>query len=119
MDVRFMTEEKASLINKMRVSMIHMAWDNYEMETFEKLKRIRPLINVDFYHFRVYVLTNFNTTHVQDLERIYKLREIGCDPYVMVFDKTKAPKRTRWMQRWCNNKIIFRSCEKFEDYRNE
>ena len=116
LDVRFMTEEKASLINEMRVSMIHFAWDNYEMETFEKLKRIRPLLMQDFKHIRVYVLTNFNTSHGQDLERIYKLREIGCDPFVMVFEKQTAPKRTKRLQRWCNNKFVFRACEKFEDY---
>ena len=116
-DVRFMTEEKASLINDMRVSMIHFAWDNYEMESYEMLKRIRPLIRLTDRKIRVYVLTNFNTTHEQDLERIYKLREIGCDPFVMIYDKPHAPKLTKRLQRWCNNKFIFRACEKFEDYK--
>ena len=63
------------------------------------------------------MLTNFNTTHEQDLERIYKLRELDYDPYVMVFDKQNASRTTRKMQRWVNNKFIFRTCEKFEDYK--
>ena len=45
-----------------------------------------------------------------------KLKEIGCDPFVMIYDKPNAPKQTKAMQRWCNNKWIFRACEKFEDY---
>ena len=65
---------------------------------------------------RVYVLTNFNTTTEQDLYRIYKLKEMEFDPYVMIFDKPKAPRVTRLLQRWVNNKIIFRACEKFEDF---
>ena len=96
--------------------MIHFAWDNYEFKTYEKLKALRSLFRVDGRKLRVYVLTNFNTTHEQDLERIYKLKELDYDPYVMIFDKPHAPKQTRKLQRWCNNKYIFRACEKFEDY---
>ena len=51
----------------------------------------------------------------QDLERILKIKEIGYDPYVMVYDKPHAPKEIRHLQRWCNNKWIFRSCD-WEDY---
>ena len=47
-----------------------------------------------------------------------KLKELGYDPYVMIFDKPNAPKRLKQMQRWVNNKFIFRSgqAETFEDY---
>ena len=97
--------------------MIHFAWDNYEFATYEKLKRIRPLLNKNGRNIRVYVLTNFNTTTEQDLERIYKLQELDYDPFVMVYNKTKAPKVTRQIQRWCNNKWIYRTCMRFEDYK--
>ena len=43
-------------------------------------------------------------------------RDLGYDPYVMVYDKPHAPKEIRNLQRWCNNKIVFKSCPKFEDY---
>ena len=65
----------------------------------------------------VYVLTNFNSTVEQDLDRVYKLREIGYDPYIMIFDKPNAPKKIRDLQRWCNSKWIFNKCKNFEDYR--
>lgn len=96
--------------------MIHFAWDNYEFNTYDKLKRFRQMLKKSGRNLRVYVLTNFNTTISQDLERIYKLKELDYDPYVMVYDKPNAPKEIRRMQRWCNNKFIFRACENFEKY---
>lgn len=66
---------------------------------------------------RVYCLTNFGSTMENNLHRIYTLRDMGYDPYVMIFDKEHAPKEIRQLQRWVNNKFIFRSCLKFEDYK--
>jgi hypothetical protein len=63
----------------------------------------------------VYVLTNFNTTMEENLYRVYTLRDMGFDPYVMIYDKPHAPKEVRLLQRWCNNKKIFKTC-KWEDY---
>lgn len=64
----------------------------------------------------VYVLTNFNSTTEEDLHRIYTLRGLGYDPYVMVYDKEHAPRETRLLQRWCNNRIIFNTVPDFRDY---
>ena len=107
LDVRLLTDKGCDQLNQIKTKMIHFAWDNYEMKTYEKLKRIRPLLKHDHRKLMVYVLTNFNTTHEQDLERIMKLRELDYDPYVMIFDKPNAPKVTKHLQRWCNNKWIF------------
>ena len=116
LDIRLMTDEKANLLNRMKVKMLHFAWDNYEFSTYEKLKKYRPLFKYDSRKLKVYVLTNFNTTIEQDLERIYKLRELDYDPYVMIYDKQNAPKKIRELQRWVNNKIIWATCGRFEDY---
>ena len=116
-DIRFMTEKRAEMLNAMKIKVIHFAWDNYEFNTYEKLKRFRPLLKYDGRKLRVYVLTNFNTTIEQDLERIYKLRELDYDPYVMIYEKWNAPKKIKQMARWVNNKFIWRSCERFEDYK--
>lgn len=118
LDVRCLTDKGAEQLNEMRTEMIHFAWDNYEMKTYEKLKNVRPKIKKDRRRLEVYVLTNFNTTHEQDLERIYKLRELDYDPYVMIYDKPHAPKITKQLARWCNSKFIFRRCEDFKDYRS-
>lgn len=115
-DIRVMTAEKIDYINLMDVKMIHFAWDNYEQQTYEKLKKHRNSFKLSGRDMRVYVLTNFNTTHEQDLDRIYKLRELDYDPYVMIYDKFSAPKITRQLQRWVNSKYIWRSISNFDDY---
>jgi hypothetical protein len=48
--------------------------------------------------------------------RVYKLREMGFDPYIMVYDKPRSPRTIRWLQRWVNNKYVFRTCGSFDEY---
>ena len=62
------------------------------------------------------MLTNWNSTHEQDLYRVDTLRRMGFDPYVMVYERPTAPPITRHLQRWVNNKRIFRTVERFLDY---
>ena len=120
LDIRLMTEKKQKMLNQIRHKMFHFAWDNAEdMKTFEMLKEYRNGFNDRDDKLLVYVLTNFNSTFEQDLERVYKLREIGYDPYVMIYDKLNAPKQIRHLQRWCNSKFIFRTCKDFKDYKGE
>lgn len=118
LDIRLLTEKDLELINKMRLRTLHFAWDNPKENLaplFEKFsKGFRRKSNKGM----VYVLTNFDSTLDEDLYRIYSLRDLGFDPYVMVYDKPNAPKQIRHLQRWCNNKIIFKSCKNFEDYQN-
>ena len=119
LDIRLMTDKKAEMINLIKIKMIHFAWDNYEFKTYEKLKEYRSAFKkLDRRKLAVYVLTNFNTTLEQDLERIYRLRELDYDPYVMVYEKETAPRKIRQLQRWVNNKVIFHSknAKRFEDY---
>lgn len=119
LDARLLTEENIALINACKVKMLHFAWDNPRDEIVPKMLRMfaeRSAV-MDYRKRKVYVLTNYWSTHAEDVRRVYWLRENGYDPYVMIYDKQRAPKETRRLQRWTNNKIIFRSCERFEDYR--
>lgn len=118
LDIRFITDEIIDLIKKIRINIIHFAWDQMnDSETMIKhFQNFKLKTGMDRRKLCVYVLVNFNTTHEEDLYRIYKLREIGYDPYVMMYDKKTTNKETRQMARWVNNKIIFGSCAKFEDY---
>lgn len=117
LDVRVITDKSVDQLNQMRIKRIHFAWDNYEMKTYERLKHVRPLLRYDHRRVVVYCLVNFNTTLEQDLERIYKLRELGYDPYVMIYDKPNAPKQIRDLQRWVNCRFIFKTVDRFEDYK--
>lgn len=115
-DVRFCDKEVAEKLNQVNLKTLHFAWDNYEFTTKAKLEEMRECLDYDFRRLIVYVLTNFNTTHEQDLERIYTLRDMGYSPYVMIYDKPHAPRETRLLQRWCNDRRIFAVCKDFKDY---
>lgn len=104
------------LLAKIKVKMLHFAWDNPEHDLTGYFQNFKNKTSLDMRKLRVYVLTNFDSTHEQDLYRVYKLREMGYDPYIMIYEKETAPRETRLLQRWVNNKFIFRSVERFEDY---
>ena len=117
LDARLLTTENIELINQLKVKMLHFAWDNpKDNKCKEALKRFAEANALDFRRRRVYVLTNYWSTIDEDLYRVYWLRDNGYDPYVMVYDKDNAPKQIRRLQRWVNNKFIFRSCDRFEEY---
>lgn len=116
LDVRYINADIARKLNELNIDKLHFAWDNCDVSTYECLKQAKNWLRFDERKMGVYVLTNFNTTHDQDLDRVYKLRELGYTPYVMIYDKPKAQKQTRYLQRWVNNKKIFRTIDNFEDY---
>ena len=117
LDIRLLNDDDLADINEMRLRTLHFAWDNPKDDLEAKFRNFsngfRRKSNIGM----VYCLTNFNSTMEENLYRIYTLRDMGYDPYVMVYDKPHAPKEIRDLQRWCNNKIIFKSCKKFEDYK--
>lgn len=116
LDIRLLNQHDIEDLNKMRIGTLHFAWDNPQDDLKSKFqdfaKGFRRKTNIG----TVYCLTNFNSTLSQDLYRIYTLRDLGYDPFVMVYNKPAAPKEIRRLQRWCNNKIIFKSTKRFEDY---
>lgn len=121
LDIRLMTDDAIDKIKRLKIKMLHFAWDR-ETDSDLILKNLvtfRKAVDYDFRKLRVYVLTNYETSFEFDLYRVYKLREMGYDPYIMIYNKQSAPKRLRRLQRWVNNKIIFRTCERFDDYKPE
>lgn len=118
LDIRLTNERNIELINRIKLKSIHFAWDNAEVnlkpyfERYKALAKQKPHGN----YGTVYCLTNFGSSKDQNLYRIYTLRDLGFDPYVMIYDKPNAPREIRLLQRWCNNIKIFRSCPRFEDY---
>lgn len=120
LDIRLMTPEKAEMIKQLRVESVHFAWDRYEDKNIilPKFREFKEITGWRNRKTKVYVLTNFNTTLEQDLDRVYTLRDIGYDPYIMIYnkEKTKSKDPVRLLQRWVNNKFIFYSTERFEDY---
>lgn len=117
LDVRLATPEKIEALNRVKTKMLHFAWDNPEDDLTEYFKRFAEFSCVkDSRKRRVYVLTNYGSTQEQDLYRIYTLRDMGFDPYVMVYEKPTAPPETRKLQQWVNNKWFFRAVADFKDF---
>lgn len=123
LDIRLMTKEKSEMIGKIRIKELHFAWDRYldKKAIIPKLEAFREISTVHQKKLIVYVLCNFDTTIDQDLERIYTLREMGYSPYVMLYDKANIPRGHEYkkLQRWVNNRFIFWSCDRFEDYKSK
>ena len=118
LDIRLTNEEVAEKLGRMRIKRIHFAWDNPKQDLTPYFKRFSDAYRRKSSSTKVaYVLVNFDSTMEENLYRIYTLRDLGYDPYVMIYDKTNAPKEIKHLQRWVNNKFVFRSCEKFEDYK--
>lgn len=115
LDIRCLNDYDIEDINHMRLLTLHFAWDNPKDDLEEKFRTFAKGFRRKS-NGMVYCLVNFNSTMKENLYRIYTLRDLGYDPYVMIYDKPHAPKEIRKLQRWCNNKIIFKSCKKFEDY---
>lgn len=118
LDIRLADEEVADKLGRMRIKRIHFAWDNPKQDLAPYFKSFSEAYRRKSSSTKVaYVLTNFDSTMEENLYRIYTLRDLGYDPYVMVYDKPNAPKEIKELQRWVNNKFIFRSCDRFEDYK--
>lgn len=117
-DIRMITERDIEDLNRIRLVKVHFAWDNPQddlrakFENYAKGARWKPHGKYGM----VYCLTNFNSTMEENLYRIYTLRDLGYDPYVMIYDKPHAPREIRLLQRWCNNKILFGKVDRFEDF---
>lgn len=118
LDVRLMADDVIDLIKQIKIKMLHFAWDRDKDSDLiiHNLAAFKAATNIDMRKARVYVLVNYETEFEFDLYRIYKLKELGYDPFVMIYDKQHAPKQVKRLARWVNNKFIFRVCEKFEDY---
>ena len=117
LDIRLITPDNVALLNRVRTKTVHFAWDNPDMDLTPYFRRFLELTAIKNVRKRkVYVLTNYGSTHEQDLYRVETLRGMGYDPYVMVYDRPSAPPITRQLQRWVNNKRIFHTVPSFADY---
>ena len=118
LDARFITSEIAEMLGKIKTKMYHFAFDfmKNEKQIVKGLKTFVDIVKPDERKCCVYVLTNYDTTFEQDYYRIKKLQELGLSPDVRIYRKNTAPPITRDLQRWCNNRFIYRSGVDFYDY---
>lgn len=117
LDIRLVSRDNISLLNRVRTKAVHFAWDNPDEDLTGHFRRFLELTAIKSSRKRrVYVLTNYGSTHEQDLYRVNTLRAMGFDPYVMIYERPTAPQITRHLQRWVNSKRIFYTVTDFKDY---
>lgn len=117
LDARFITKEIAEMLKKVKTKRVHFAFDQMEKEkaVIRGLKIYKKVTQMDINKTVVYILTNFDTTIEQDLYRLNKVKELGYLPDIRIYRKYSAPQVLKDLQRWCNNRILYRSCD-FMDY---
>jgi len=117
LDIRLVDKGIVQLLNNIKIKIAHFAWDNEKEDLTAQFKLFRKHTNInDFRRRTVYILTNYTSSHADDLGRVYALRDMGFNPYVMIYDKDNAPYETRLLQRWINNRRIFGNITTFEEY---
>jgi hypothetical protein len=117
LNIRLITEEESAALASVRFwnlkgtkRQVHFAWDQFGKGT-EKLidqgiKRVTDA-GITPAQMAFYVLIGFNTTPEEDLYRVEKLRDYGCDPYAMPYNK-EDPYQKKFT-RWVNRKAIFKT----------
>lgn len=122
-DIRLMTDEKCEMLMQMKIKHIHFAWDRYQDKKFvvPKLQRFKEMTGWSRDKVTVYILTNYDTTMEQNLERVKTCRELGFNPYIMRYDKEHIPRGSEInkLARYVNTKRIFWLCPTFEQYKED
>ena len=117
-DARFINTENIQLLSQIKMKICHFAFDfmRNEERIIAGLKLAKEHLRLRGKDCVVYMLTNYDTSIKDDLYRVKRLKEIGLSPDVRIYRKTSLPRRhiLRDLQHWCNNRIIFHSCNFFD-----
>lgn len=121
LDARLLTLRNIALLNCVKKSNIHFAWDYMEESeaVLSGLDLYAKLTNKKLHgnYGTVYCLTNYGTSMEENLCRVETLDRMGYNPYIMIYDKPHAPRKLRQLQRWCNSIRIRKMVPRFEDYK--
>ena len=117
LDARFINDEIAELICKCKIDIVHFAFDfmKNEKAILQGLECFKEHYKGSDRALKVYVLTNYNTTHQEDWYRVKCISELGYQPYVMIYQKGTHDRFLTDLQRYCNSSFIFRTTS-FEEY---
>ena len=121
LNIRNLTAEQAGALSSIKFTnknrtkkQVYFAWDD---PRHEKLihKGIQRCVDagIKTHQMAFYVLIGYQSSIEQDLHRVNILRDYGCDPYAMPYDKSDEVQRR--FTRWVNHKAIFNTV-RWEDY---
>lgn len=122
LNIRIITEEQAKMLvmcnytnSKFNQKYLSFAWDRYnDGKLIMKGIEICNRAGIPCNHMQFFVLIGFDSTREQDYERVMKLREMGCMPFVMPYNKADPYQKA--FARWVNNRAVFKSCT-WKDYK--
>ncbi len=124
LDIRLLDDDDVADLNRMKIRGLHFAWDNPNDDlkaSFERYASVARKKTKSGAWGTVYILTNYEKCTVAEhikraLYRIEAVEALNYDPYLMIYDKPHAAPELRNLQRWCNNKRIFKTVKRFQDY---
>jgi len=122
-NIRLITEDQAAALARLKFrnlkgtkKQIHFAWDRIKDEKAVLCGIDRCLAaGLKPNQMAFYVLVGFDTTPEEDMYRVVTLRDLGCDPFVMPWNKSDPYQRK--FARWVNHKAIFKTIE-WSEYRD-
>ena len=115
LNIRNLKAEQAEAVSSVKfrninntMKQVHFAWDDPRHERLIH-KGIETAVSAGIKPAQMafYVLIGYHSTPEEDIYRVEVLREYGCDPYVMPYNKSD-PDQKRFA-RWVNHKAIFNS----------
>lgn len=122
LNIRIITGEQAALLalckyrnSKFDDKYLTFAWDKYnDGKLIMKGIDICNKAGIPSKNMQFFVLIGFDTSPDQDYERVMTLREMGCRPFAMPYNK--SDKYQKAFTRWVNNRAVFKSV-KWSDYK--
>lgn len=116
LDARLINKDVADKLSKIRTKRVHFAFDlmKNEKAIISGLRLYKETTAVAVNKAVVYILTGYNTTFEQDLYRVRAVQSLGYMPDVRIYNKPSAPKILKDLQRWCNNRFLYNSCDFWE-----
>jgi hypothetical protein len=117
LDARFVDSDIAELLCRCKIDTTHFAFDliKNERAVVNGLETFRSAFKGNDRALKVYVLTNYNTSHAEDWYRVRRVMELGYQPDVRIYQKGTHDRFLTDLARWANNTRIYRSCD-FTDY---
>jgi hypothetical protein len=117
LDARFITEDASRLLGGVKTKTVHFAFDlmQNEAEIIRGLALFRKHSRLTGRERKVYVLTNYDTTHAEDWYRVKKVMELDFQPDVRIYQKGTHDRFLTDLSRWANNSRIYHACS-FADY---
>lgn len=122
LNIRIITPDQAELLSKCNYQnskfnqkYLSFAWDRYnDGKLIKKGIEICNSAGIPCNHMQFFVLIGYDSTPEEDFERVMTLRDMGCMPFVMPYNKSVPYQKS--FARWVNNRAVFKSCS-WQDYK--